>query len=300
MARFPPTRIWYTPPVRALTLATEPRGYYPLLLRSARAFGYELTTLCWGEEWPGMAGKMILFREELAGYDPDLLVMLVDAYDVVFAAPARETEQIFEEMRLPYLLSGQRYFPSTPSMRHLSDEVMGIEHPGDFRRMVEEAPYGRPCMGALMGRSGALFEVFSRLVAIEDELDTGNDQILMNLFLERHPEAAHVDRRCQIFQSLWRTRGHLPTKGAFHPSDPRSDVSVLPSGRVENRLTGTHPQVIHGPMDLDMNPLLEAMGYDTRGLGPVSGPRYFGYSISTYLKIFFEKRIEALKRLVRR
>jgi hypothetical protein len=286
--------------VRALTVATKSDGYYPLLLSSADQFGYELTTLGSGEEWTGMAGKMIRYRDELSRYDPDTLVMLVDAYDVVFAAPAWEAESLFKHMQLPYLLSGQRYFASSPFIRHLADEVMGLDRSGRFLPTLGEEAYGRPCMGALMGWAGSLVILFTQLVALEDEHQTGNDQILINLFLEKHPDAAHVDRRCTIFQNLWRTRGRLPINGVFHPSDPEAEVRVLPSGRPENRLTGTRPQVIHGFMDLDMNPLLESLGYDTAGVKQVSGAEYFDYSIKTYLKIFLDRQVEAVRRLLRR
>jgi hypothetical protein len=143
-------------------------------------------------------------------------------------------------------------------------------------------------------------DLFTRLVAIEDERHTGNDQILMNIFLEEHPDAAHIDRCCTIFQSLWRTRGHLPTNGVFDPSDPGAEVRVLPSARLENRFTGTHPQVIHGFMALNMDPLLESLGFDTAGVHPVSGTEYFKYSINTYLKLFIHRQLEACKRLLGR
>ncbi len=49
-------------------------------------------------------------------------------------------------------------------------------------------------------------------------------------------------------------------------------------------------------MDLDMNPLLAAMGYDLTGIRRVSSANYFRTSIRSYLGIFARQEIEAIKR----
>ena len=283
--------------MRSLAFATHSNGYLSLLRSSAERFGFELTIVGWGEPWRGMTTKMVRYRDELSRGRSDEVVMLVDAYDVFFAAPAAETAANFKEVGLPYLFSSQRYFPSSRFMRQLSDRVMGLDGDGRFGSRVDAEPYGRPCMGALMGQAGALVDLFSELIAIEQRRHAGDDQALLNLYLEEHPEQAHVDRECRIFQSLWRTRGSFPFPVTFDPGDDDAEVRINSSGRLENRFTQTHPQVIHGPMALNMNPLLEALGYDLDGLQRVSNGAYLRYGGISHLTPFFERAGAALKRI---
>lgn len=195
--------------MRALAFATRTAGYFPLLQPSADRFGFELEILGWGQPWRGTSMRLAAYREALSRLDPDETVMIVDAYDVVFAGPAGEAEAHFKRMRVPLLFSSQRYFPSNPWLRRLADQVMGMEG-GAYRKRVEADAYGRPCMGGLIGHAGALAELFARLVEIEDRERSGHDQIPLNRYLQQRPQEACVDRECQIFQPLWRTRGRFP------------------------------------------------------------------------------------------
>lgn len=284
--------------MRALTVATGSAGYLPLLQNSAKRFGFELDVIGWGKPWGGTSTKLSWYRDALDSLDPGEVVTIVDGYDVVFTAPAIETETIFKSLRLPYLFSGQRYFPSNPVLRRLADRIMGIENDA-FRQQLETERYARPCMGGLIGEARAISELFTKLIAIEARERTGHDQIPLNLYMQQHPEQAHVDHECRIFQSLWRTRGTFVMRGSIHLEDADSEVRVLESGMIENCFTGTHPQVLHAPMDLDMNPLLEAMNFDLEGIERVSSSKYFRDSIRSYIKIFFRQRLAAAKRTLR-
>lgn len=281
--------------MRTLAFATAPAGYFPLLQTSADHFGFDLEVLGWGQEWHGTSMRLTGYRDALRRLDPEETVMIVDAYDVVFAGPAADAAALFKGMRIPLLFSSQRYFPSNPWLRRLADRVMGLED-GALRKRLDAEPYGRPCMGGLIGHAAALAELFSSLVEIEGGAHSGHDQIPLNHYLRRHPEEARVDRGCQIFQPLWRTRGRFPLKGRIDPVDADAEVRIVSTGRVENRLTGSRPQMLHGPMDLDMNPLLTAMGYDLTGIHGVSSARYFRSSIRSYLGIFARQELAAAKR----
>jgi hypothetical protein len=284
--------------MRALTVATGSAGYFPLLQTSARRFGFELDAIGWGKPWGGTATKLSWYRDALNQCDAAEVVMIVDGYDAVFTAPAIETMTLFKSLRLPYLFSGQRYFPSNPLLRRLADRIMGIDN-NAFRLRLEAERYSRPCMGGLIGEAALISELFSKLIVIETRERSGHDQIPLNRYMQQHPEQAHVDHECRIFQSLWRTRGTFVMRGSIHPDDADSEVRVLESGTLENRFTGTHPQVLHAPMDLDMNPLLEAMNFDLEGIQRVSSSKYFRDSIRSYIKIFFRQQLAAVERWVR-
>ena len=279
--------------MRALTYATDSDGYYPLLQSSALRFGFALDVLGWGERWSGMATKMIRYHDRLSQYPASEVVMLVDAYDVVFAAPVVETEKIFESMQLPYLFSAQRYFPKSRFWRRLADQVMGLGDDGHLPNRFETERSGRPCMGALMGYAGALTELFSRLIASEARLNTRDDQKLLNLHLQKFPEEVHIDRECQIFQNLWRNSG-VGSAGRFDPRVSHSELRVLPTARLENRQTKTHPQVIHAPMNLNIDPLLAAMGYRLDEVKRISRLRYLRYGVVPHVKVLFERELKAM------
>ncbi|HPG25638.1 MAG: hypothetical protein H6748_13600 [Spirochaetaceae bacterium] len=269
--------------MRTLTFATAHEGYLPILERSAERHGFALEVLGRGEPWLGMTAKLLAYHAAIGDLAPEAVVMIVDAYDVFFAGPATETAELFEKTRMPYLLSSQPYFPHSPRMRHLVDRVMGLGG-SLLSSELETHELGRPCMGAFMGRAGALSKLLGALIRLEDRHRTENDQILVNLHLRDRPGDAHLDHDCRIFQNLWRTRGRLPWHGTFHPDDRRAELELLPTGRVENRRTGSLPQVIHGPTNLDMGPLLSRLGYAVDDLPPRRAHAYYRTSVHGYVK----------------
>ena len=84
--------------MKVITYATKKDQYYDSLEDSCKKFDYELITLGLGKKWHGMGDKI----KGVYGYLSDLilkeeLVLVVDAYDVVFCRHSSEIEKEFLE-----------------------------------------------------------------------------------------------------------------------------------------------------------------------------------------------------------
>lgn len=83
--------------MRLVTVATEPKGYFPYLLQSCKKQGIDLDVLGWGQKWQGFTWRLYLIVEYLQGLSDEEVVCFIDAYDVVMLRPAAELESFFKE-----------------------------------------------------------------------------------------------------------------------------------------------------------------------------------------------------------
>ncbi|MTI29718.1 glycosyltransferase domain-containing protein, partial [Xanthovirga aplysinae] len=196
--------------MRILTIATNNAGYFALLKQTSQEWGYELKVLGWDLPWKGLIGRLRLYVEELKKIPSDEIITCVDGYDVIVVGSSTEMLTKFREINKPIVLSGQRYFPNQKWMQRIADEQMNYQdlHPLETKR-IGKYDYSRPCMGLLMGYSGSLITLFERLLKMEKEHQIGNDQILLNMHYQNHPESFYLDNTCSLFQNLWRTRNGL-------------------------------------------------------------------------------------------
>ena len=66
-----------------VTVATEKKGYYDLLVKSCEIHGLTLITLGLGMKWTGFSMKYRLMREYLHSIPENEIIVFVDAYDVI-------------------------------------------------------------------------------------------------------------------------------------------------------------------------------------------------------------------------
>lgn len=82
--------------VRLVTVATENKGYFPVLKHSCRRHGAKLDVLGWKKHWIGFAQKYDWMAEYLETVcSPNDIVCFVDGYDVVMFQPLSKVEEIF-------------------------------------------------------------------------------------------------------------------------------------------------------------------------------------------------------------
>jgi len=67
-----------------VTYATHNERYFPILVESAKRNNLKLTVLGYGKKWNGFTDKFIGVLNYIKNKDPNLIVMFVDAFDVVF------------------------------------------------------------------------------------------------------------------------------------------------------------------------------------------------------------------------
>lgn len=273
--------------MKILTVATHKEGCYDALKISAKANGFQLKTLGWNQAWKGLAWKIDLYLEELKNCKEEEPVVCVDGYDVVVIGAAEEVYSKFINLGQPILFSGQRYFPNQKWIQRISDQLMSNSKLNNIAKFGDQFDYSRPCMGLLIGYAGKLIDLFEQLRDIERREHIGNDQILLNMFYLKNPTTIELDKECQIFQNLWRTRGWI--YGGISSKDVNCEVEVYQSSsesskRVLNKKYKSLPCFLHGPLNLDMHLLLSEIDITVPKLTLKKGIHYWNYSIMYYVK----------------
>ncbi len=271
--------------MKILTIATHSEGYFPLLEKTARLWGYDLHVLGWNREWQGLAWKLTLYHEALSCFPADEPVICVDGYDVVVTGPAEEAKSRFLASGQRLWFSGQRYWPNQPWMQRITDRLMTNSHRTALVRTHDVQGYHRPCTGLFVGYAGDLHRLFGELTELEAAEPVGNDQILLNIYHLRYPGAIGVDEQCTVFQNLWRTRNGLYSQ--ISPTDPSSEVEIVTDAdtgrrRVRNKRFQSTPCFIHGPFNLNMDPLLEELDLTPEKTGNRNA-NYWNYSMMFYI-----------------
>ncbi|XP_048853739.1 multifunctional procollagen lysine hydroxylase and glycosyltransferase LH3-like [Brienomyrus brachyistius] len=97
-----------------VTVATEETDGFKRFLRTAREFNYTVKVLGFGEDWKGKPGgshRVRWLKKELQKYKehPELVILFVDSYDVIFASGPRELLWRFSRMRHRVVFSADAF-----------------------------------------------------------------------------------------------------------------------------------------------------------------------------------------------
>lgn len=275
--------------MKVFTIATKSEGYFDLLKSSTEKWGYQLHALGWNQPWQGFAWKLELYIEAFKKLPPKEVIICVDGYDVIAVGPPNEIDEKFKQQNCTILFSGQRYFPGQKWIRKLADKVMAFDE-SKYTETTDDTAgnaYTRPCMGLLIGYAENLLFLFEQLMEIEKEKSINDDQTLLNIFYTKNPNALQVDRNCNLFQNLWRTRGGL--YGKISSKDTNAEINLVfdeenKAVRVRNKAHGTQACFIHGPLNLNMDLLLKELGLPIHNRSHSKNIRYWQYSILHHVK----------------
>ena len=274
--------------MKILTIATKAEGYFNLLKQTAKRWGYDLQVLGWEQDWKGFAWKLELYAKALATQAADEPIICVDGYDVVAIAPAKEILGKFKNSKHRVIFSGQRYFPNQKYLQKLADQVMSNDLSKTISKKASTSKdYSRPCMGLLVGYAGDLLTIFQKLLEIETQRSTNDDQTLLNIYYLLYPNSIQLDSQCNLFQNLWRTRSGI--YGKISPNDKSSEVEVIydkniHSKRIRNKYHQTMACFIHAPFNLDMGLLLKELHLEPPNANFDKAWSYWKYSIMHHIK----------------
>ena len=168
---------------RVLTYATHAGGTFGAMVRDAETHAIRLEVVGWGEAWRGYFGKLRRIRAELQSIDPDVPVIVLDAFDTrivgglepVLAAWASYAEQ------------ADVVFSVSPDVAFAPKPVSDYIHQRIFQGTVLNA-------GMYMGRAGALARLIDRALPLEASC-RGDDQRAFNLVYRDSRVVFDHDRR---------------------------------------------------------------------------------------------------------
>ena len=73
--------------MHVITIATDENDWLNNWKSSAKKWGYQYSILGKGREWKGFSTKIKLIIEFLLERDPEEIIAIVDAYDLLFTGP---------------------------------------------------------------------------------------------------------------------------------------------------------------------------------------------------------------------
>ncbi|XP_028650523.1 procollagen-lysine,2-oxoglutarate 5-dioxygenase 2 isoform X2 [Erpetoichthys calabaricus] len=212
------------------TVATQETDGFLRFMQTAKALNYTVKVIGKGEEWKGgevsnsIGGgqKIRLLKEIMPSYadQEDLIVLVVDSYDVIFAGGPEELLKKFQQANHKVVFSAESLI--WPDKR-LADKYPSVRSGKRFLNsggIIGYAPY------------------ISQIVQQWELQDNDDDQLFYSKIyldpLQREHLNMTLDHKCQIFQNL---------NGAV-------DEVLLKFGtervRARNSLYDTLPVIIHG------------------------------------------------------
>jgi len=211
--------------VNLVTYMNEVSPLFGFLQVTAAAHGLHPRILGYGDQawWPeGLGAKINALRHFVRSEITDEeLVLFVDAFDVLVFAGRAEIASRFEELERQQNRS--LFFNAEKVCFPPFDDICTEDYP------ESEFPQWRYLnSGAFIGRGAALKRMLKDPV---DDIMPGSDQAFYQRYFRYFPERVGLDTHCQL---LCATQGVGDSWGI-----------VLQGSRMENRVTGSVPGVVH-------------------------------------------------------
>ena len=90
--------------INIVTIATHTAGYFDILKKSCINGGVNLTVLGYGEPWTGLDTKIRLLNKYLETKQPEDIIVLIDAFDVVMLGNSKELLERYKQFGKPIVL----------------------------------------------------------------------------------------------------------------------------------------------------------------------------------------------------
>lgn len=226
--------------MKLLTVATESKGYFPVLEQSASRFGAELVVLGWEQRWRGFVWRLMLVKEFLDGLPDDEVVCFIDAYDVVLLRDPAELETAFLALSAA---TGCRL-------------IFGCDRPKPLvlkaasRYMFGQCQSKSINAGSYIGFAGAVREMIEEILSRTSD-PSDDDQVQVVRYCNGNQDKIHIDCDNLLF---------LTFVNPLKPFEAGSNVRVDSDGRLFHN--GIRPFLAHGAGQTNMDDICEALGYD--------------------------------------
>lgn len=170
--------------------ATKSEGYFPYLKKSCDRYGVKLTVLGWGQKFTGFRDKINWTKEFVSKCDPDDLILVIDAYDIIFVRDPTELIRY-------YRLYSELYGPNKI--------IMSSEWSGGIRDYFTKFVFGT-CKGTQINVGsylGAVKSVKSMLdqICLDTKCSskTLDDQLEMTKYCNKFPHKVDIDLQNELF-----------------------------------------------------------------------------------------------------
>lgn len=198
--------------MKVVCVATSRNNWLNDWENSARQWNYDYQILGLGVEWKGFSTKQTLLLEFFERCDPSEVVVVVDAYDLIFAGPPEELQSKYNAFHTPIVVGG---------------EDTCILNCHRHSCPVNNNDYKYVNGGCVVGTVDALAAVYAYALAHSPH----DDQIGIAKYMDEHCDQVAVDGNQSIVANL-RSSDNLECVGG---------------NRFRHVKTGTMPVLVHMP-----------------------------------------------------
>ena len=228
--------------MKAITVATSASGYFETLKESALLNNYELHVLGFGMPWKGFGWRLNTILDYLKTLPDNEIVIVIDAYDVIFLRDSTELEKEFLDLNAKFLCGAFRKL----------DGIFGIVQEQEFGKTKHdlEPPYNNICAGTYISRVKTILDIYEKYTIKDDE----DDQILLNKIYDIEGENIITpDTGFRIFCTLFPCFINRKIRN--------EDEIVFYDNKLKSEVTNTFPFVLHGLANTDLYDISKNLGY---------------------------------------
>lgn len=214
--------------VKVVTYATDDNDRLKNWKLSAERFNYDYTVLGIGEKWSGWPQRTAAYLKFAKRQSPNQIVLLCDAYDVLFVDTPSKLARRFEEMGVDVVVSAEP--------RCCTGKMDTASYRSKFTNVcVQRAPRGNdfiyPCAGCVIGRAKGLSYLYEQI--LHSLFDT-DDQSALDEIWTRKENILSLDYDSKLF-------------GNVYISDINSEWAFDENKTLYRKKTGNYPCVLHFP-----------------------------------------------------
>tara|TARA_B100001758_G_scaffold227482_1_gene220980 strand:- start:986 stop:1918 length:933 start_codon:yes stop_codon:yes gene_type:complete len=148
-----------------ITYATHIDGYYNILLDSVKNNNLKITTLGFNTKWKGFTDKLYNILKYLKTKDPNLIIIFVDGYDVIFNKNynSKEILKKYYQFNKPIIFSKEIFSHFFPSINGI---IMNT--------------------GLYMGKVENIINMLTNVLEFNKNKNIMDDQFLLNLYYKNN------------------------------------------------------------------------------------------------------------------
>lgn len=239
--------------MKILSLATKSDGYLPVLKILCEKHGHDLIILEYGNKWKGFSWRTRKYIEKLKELElcnPNEIVMIIDAYDVLVLADHNEIIEKYNEYKCDVLFSASCKKTGQPNYSYVYD--IGFKSLRMYFKSKNDYVLNA---GSLMGNVKSLKIVYQRIYDRYRKTLITDDQINLNN-IDISDINYKIDTQSHIFW-IWE-RNSLSEHLSIIINDTTyeaTDNIKYTKGRIQFNSYNITPCVVHGIANRNMDKL---------------------------------------------
>jgi len=227
-----------------LSVATKECGYFEILKQSCKKYNLNLIIVGWGREWDGWITRLEWIYEAMLEIPKDHIVLVVDAYDVIFFADETEILEKFRREKCGLLVGSDNQ----------CNRVIPKSFAGAFfnrtQKQYENLEYYLICAGTFATTPYFFCETIFPLLYSYIQ-DTKDDQVAFTTLSLEHPNLVKVDYECRMFQTCFPC-------GMYDIFESYS-LEIFQQKRIYNKKYKSYPVLLHGGGNSDLCPIIRPL-----------------------------------------